>query len=294
MSSNQFTRLLLQRVRELTNPNRPTEEIEDDLREYYSALAEFREHETIFSREEIDSLQQQISRMQEELGQQFSDKERNIAVEFDLSPHNREILEAAIRSRLSAIEEQLRSLTRMNEVNDALKSMENRVNQIKSESIGSTNAEETIVQEYFSMDDSDFDSMTPEMHILFLESMLQPHVTIPATAVQRLVKTYREHPNNIVRYLVVHVMLKMHFKDNYVLRVLFDSIYENYDNDSREMLFVELVNILVDLGNNMITLLKNKDMVNPAFKALDELVQFEQPRGSSYLLNTIQKRLEAE
>ncbi|MEL6403754.1 MAG: hypothetical protein AAFR81_05270, partial [Chloroflexota bacterium] len=149
MASTELTRLILQRIRELTNPDVSRDEREENLREYFDTLSELRPDTSLD--ETIQSLTQRLYTRRSQL---------------------RETDE-----RLAEINQQLELMIDLDQIQEMIKVLENRLTRVQS--LEALTGEQTLVQEYFSMDTRDFNNLTPEMHILFLETMLTPIVKIP-------------------------------------------------------------------------------------------------------------------
>ncbi|MEL7433993.1 MAG: hypothetical protein AAFN11_08590, partial [Chloroflexota bacterium] len=163
--------------------------------------------------------------------------------------------------------------------------------------------EQTLVQEYFSMDTRDFNNLTPEMHILFLETMLTPIVKIPVNHSDRLYKVFMQNPSSIVRYINVNVLLKSFETNQLIFRHLYDRItYDVLSIDPKNLIF-ELVSLLIEIGQNQISIISNNQTRRdrfpyrsveegiqsyPAFSVLDDLLRYEQSLSSSFVSDAVE------
>lgn len=254
MSSSLFTKLLIQRLKELTNPNRSREEIEDDYFVFETSLAKHKvqlieKDELIRLKNELASLRQQIASMEERDFVERRDKEyRDIEHKDVESPPPSEI-PYTLKIQLDRIENRLRELLRLQDMLTQVDDLEQRLSQAQTKQlIQPANIEDAIIREYFAMDESDFNDLVPEIHIWFLEKMLGNKSNTLVNNLMRLVDTYLQTPVGIVRYLILRVLIRFDH-DRFHIRILYNNIIQQHDNlNYQSKLLGQLTNILIDLS----------------------------------------------
>jgi len=269
--SNELTFRLLQRIRELTNPKRNSENAENDLREYYFALHESRSNQIGDFEQEINTLKNDLSRLRQEFGIN--------SIISDEQYFRRLEIPSGLLELIQSIQIRLDKLTDIVNIKRQIDNLDYRLDSMRQ--IDISPIERTLADEYFSMSQNDFDSLTPEMNLFFLESMLQL-ADIPENNLERLVDVYLQNPHSILRYVTMNIFIKINTNSVFLTKQLIDRIYNIENSEQRRMLIDEIVSALINIGNNILIFEENHNNqqanvqnTNNAFKMLDDLVSLE-------------------
>lgn len=273
MPSDLFTKLLLERIEELTKPGKTREQAEDDRYTFEANLVQ----EEPVSLEEVHGLIRELRNIRARLEQR---RERGLtddsifisyAQRDDLPPSEyperddfppsddlpRERREqdfeaySQIREQITDLEIRLNALVRAQQLIPMLRQWETRLtNTLESPREEQIDAGSAIVREYYSVSKADFDRFTPEVHIWFLERMLAHPSRFKTQDLTRLLDAYFAVKVDIVRYLIIQLLARIedHNQLDYLDRLCRRITNPDSTVQGSNTQILQLVDILLDVA----------------------------------------------
>jgi hypothetical protein len=247
MPSDLFTHLLIERLKWLTSPSKSREEADEDSQAFETIIAQASPLEVVTleeMREELDYIRSRSKELEKIQDRPKSDEQ---PVQPQESPLFGALL--SLHRRIDQIESKLRETINIKHNIDYLDERLSRLDQEEIRSVHPVNPEEVVIKEYFQMDKDDFNILTPEIHIWFLERILTNPKDTTKYDISRITDVYLDIHVGLLRYLVVHVLCQLESDDFFNLRAIGKGIYAQYKTEhERLILYQQLVDILVDIS----------------------------------------------
>lgn len=279
-----FTELLIQRIQIVTNPNLSRDVAEEAYRAFESSIESAEQVGATDA--SLDAIRDELNRVRNSLNSILSrQREQN----SEWVERREEYLESDLQRQLNRLESNLQraiaALKLISRIDALLESLrlpkDIEQSQFESNQLITSAPERAIINDYLGMDVRDFDRLTPEVHIWFLERILKNEPSNLTQNLSRLVKVYFEVPVGIVRYLILQTLCAASNRDSYYLRNIANRIHEEHQNTVEKIgLLYQLTDVLIDISSS------------ESLQALRDIVSDEKHRDSSHVTNRIRQRLE--